>query len=1068
LVIYIGQPSETNFRWGLDHKIWGFRNNRAEYGALRPGDFIVFGVRAIGGGPRVGQEEWATNTLSEVFLGRLTSGLFVDEDPLWPDENEELSYPYRVQFELLDRETQVPLVPGDLGPAIIAGLRSAGLVRQGVVTDADGALIEEFQRQAQVVTGGARSAENVWLEIQDKCRQNMAMGTPILTLDREIPNHIVAVEDKRILRRSDKPQSEEGGGPTKAEIIRLWNALVDEGEVGKGRGALFFAYALIARLIDGVAFDKQPFRLFFADRERAMRPWVSTRSADTALLDRIGDMQRSQQSYGPAPHKPLLLLVALARLQRGESRLAPFAQYEPVLRDLLVKFVPGTADPSPELPFWHLQTDGLWEVIGPDGRPLTQEELPIGDPPTVTLRQDDVVAGIPEVEFNLLKSDELLLAAAAQLLLECLPGKNNELTDTLGLALPDEATISYKDYALRRIGEAIGYQPAAEAPGTQTYVLRTGRKLHLRTMKRNHRSDTTYSYWFGLREPLWVSGDIFVLQCGLSGTLVVPVDDWLPYREKIPLAKAGTNEASREPQIWRSGRKFEFRVADESRKVLPEGILDARRWLDGFAHLQGPEAHPVSVKPSYWWVNQGKNYALERDGAYLFAGKTTKGGAVISMHSNVGRLRPGDVIFHYSQGAIRAVSAVRQAGVEGTRPAPNAGDQGTNSGYLAGADYYELAEPIQLNAVPLEERVNERGPFMSNGGVKQGYLFPLTSTFGSLLRDRFPSSWPPGSPLAGGDLGPEPEPVVEPSFEDIETSISQTGLRIDQQTLRRYHLSVRTRGFVILTGLSGTGKTWLADAYAQAVSAERLIVPVAPNWTTNEDLLGYFNPLDNTYHDTPFSNFLRTAATEYVNATALGLRPRPYHLILDEMNLARVEYYFAKFLSAMEIRARQHTASIELAPGEEVLLTPNLIFVGTVNVDETTHGFADKVYDRAQLIELTVSHELLEEFVGDMPWQSTLLSVWDALVDAAPFAFRVVDEIRSYIQEADQLGVPWDMALDEQLLQKVLPKVKGVDPRVGDGLQQLMTVCGDRFPLTRTKTHQMLQAFKQHGFVSFF
>src|SRR5204862_5628050 len=116
-------------------------------------------------------------------------------------------------------------------------------------------------------------------------------------------------------------------------------------------------------------------------------------------------------------------------------------------------------------------------------------------------------------------------------------------------------------------------------------------------------------------------------------------------------------------------------------------------------------------------------------------------------------------------------------------------------------------------------------------------------------------------------------------------------------------------------------------------------------------------PLYGSYHDTPFSQFLRDAATEWEAASKDKRAACPYHLILDEMNLARVEYYFAKFLSAMEVRARSGSALIELAPGDVVTLGQNLSFVGTVNVDETTHMFADKVFDRAQLVELAITEE---------------------------------------------------------------------------------------------------------------
>ena len=314
----------------------------------------------------------------------------------------------------------------------------------------------------------------------------------------------------------------------------------------------------------------------------------------------------------------------------------------------------------------------------------------------------------------------------------------------------------------------------------------------------------------------------------------------------------------------------------------------------------------------------------------------------------------------------------------------------------------------------------------------------------------------------------QPHTYVPPAFDEIQAAISKTGLRISERTLRRYHLSLKTRGFVILSGISGTGKTWLAEAYADAVCAKSMLVPVAPDWTTNEDLLGYFNPIDGCYHDTRFSHFLREAAHEYERAQAAGVVPKPYHLILDEMNLARVEYYFAKFLSAMETRARNGSGKIELGPEGAVCLGMNLFFVGTVNVDETTHGFADKVYDRAQLIELDAPRAALMEHVGDATYCEMVMAIWDALHPVAPFAFRVLDEMTRYINEATALGISWQHALDEQLLQKVLPKCKGTDLRIGDALRKFVELTNAEFPLSCTKADQMLEGFQQYGFASFF
>ena len=314
------------------------------------------------------------------------------------------------------------------------------------------------------------------------------------------------------------------------------------------------------------------------------------------------------------------------------------------------------------------------------------------------------------------------------------------------------------------------------------------------------------------------------------------------------------------------------------------------------------------------------------------------------------------------------------------------------------------------------------------------------------------------------------ETLPEPSFPDLFARITSAGLRLPEAVVRRYHIALKSRGFVILAGVSGTGKTWLAELYAHHSGARHLVVPVAPNWTSNEDLLGYLNPLDGAFHATAFSLFLDEAARDWREAREQGRTGRPFHLILDEMNLARVEHYFARFLSAMELRKRSSSGEVEIevAPGRSVMLPPNLLFVGTVNVDETTHGFADKVFDRAQLIELGSPREALMQHLGNSAHSARLMAVWDAVAHVAPFAFRVLDDIGAYIRRSSELGVAWPEALDEQVLQKILPKIKGNDSRVGDALMRLMEACGDDLPLSRDRARLIYEGYQAHGFVSFF
>ncbi len=102
------------------------------------------------------------------------------------------------------------------------------------------------------------------------------------------------------------------------------------------------------------------------------------------------------------------------------------------------------------------------------------------------------------------------------------------------------------------------------------------------------------------------------------------------------------------------------------------------------------------------------------------------------------------------------------------------------------------------------------------------------------------------------------------------------------------------------------------------------------------------------------------------------------------------------------------------------------------------------------------------------PYQEMVIAVWDAMRDVAPFAYRVIDEMAAYVADAAKLSVPWETAIDEQLLQKVLPKVKGTDPRIRASLSAFCEETRNDFPLSHSKATEMLSAFTAHGFVSFF
>lgn len=303
----------------------------------------------------------------------------------------------------------------------------------------------------------------------------------------------------------------------------------------------------------------------------------------------------------------------------------------------------------------------------------------------------------------------------------------------------------------------------------------------------------------------------------------------------------------------------------------------------------------------------------------------------------------------------------------------------------------------------------------------------------------------------------------------IIRKIRSEGMRIDESTVRQYHFSMRIRGFVILAGPSGVGKTWLTRLYAKALASEYLLAPVAPNWSTNEDLLGFFNPIDGEFHATAFLHFIDRAASSW---DELGHHGPEFHLVLDEMNLARVEHYFSLFLSLMEMRRETGVPETRLTGDRVVRVPPNLKFAGTVNMDETTHGFADKVFDRAQLIELSIpsdaAREHVSERIGENPAAEVLLDLWARMAPACPVGFRVLDDIADYLTLAGREGVDWRVALDDQIFSKLLPKLRGLDPEVVEALRLIDARVDGEFPRASAKCKSMLQRVQATDVVSFF
>lgn len=268
------------------------------------------------------------------------------------------------------------------------------------------------------------------------------------------------------------------------------------------------------------------------------------------------------------------------------------------------------------------------------------------------------------------------------------------------------------------------------------------------------------------------------------------------------------------------------------------------------------------------------------------------------------------------------------------------------------------------------------------------------------------------------------------------------------------------KNFIILRGVSGTGKSRLVSAVAKSVygvpeiSAPWLtMIEVRPDWTDGSFLLGHHDPIGGEYVRERFLDAVLAAEAAY---RADGLGAVPVFLCLDEMNLARVEYYLADCLSAMESgnAIGLDTRGDPNCPAA-VNWPPNLYLFGTVNIDETTHRISDKVLDRAQVID-TSDIDLLPKLTAwlanegsldasDRDRVATVIGgVWNSLnAVESQFGFRTARAMTRFIAEAKASSdgvLSVDDAIDIQLIQKVLVKLRGEGERWAQVLSELESV----------------------------
>lgn len=208
-------------------------------------------------------------------------------------------------------------------------------------------------------------------------------------------------------------------------------------------------------------------------------------------------------------------------------------------------------------------------------------------------------------------------------------------------------------------------------------------------------------------------------------------------------------------------------------------------------------------------------------------------------------------------------------------------------------------------------------------------------------------------------------------LKSFQEKTQQSNLNFSTSLILRFIASLSSKPFVILSGLSGSGKTKIAQSFAQWIcenDSQYKIVPVGADWTNREPLVGYPNGLVAEEYITPDSGVIHLL----LEATNAENENKPFFLILDEMNLSHVERYFADFLSVMESKdkmklytGKQRESIDGKEIPQEIGWPKNVFIIGTVNIDETTYMFSPKVLDRANVIEFRITEDEIKTYLAN-------------------------------------------------------------------------------------------------------
>lgn len=315
------------------------------------------------------------------------------------------------------------------------------------------------------------------------------------------------------------------------------------------------------------------------------------------------------------------------------------------------------------------------------------------------------------------------------------------------------------------------------------------------------------------------------------------------------------------------------------------------------------------------------------------------------------------------------------------------------------------------------------------------------------------------------------------ALRSVKEALKQRGLIFPDRVVNAFHTSLKISAIsplTVLAGISGTGKSELPRQYAFGIGLPFLQLAVQPRWDSPQDLFGFYNYMEKKYKPTELARLMVHLDTKNWPEEANPYKDHMALVLLDEMNLARVEYYFSEFLSRLEVRRSSKTeaaAEIELDLGvsspKKVYPVPRLLFVGTMNEDESTQTLSDKVVDRANVLRFPRPKVLQSGTASDVDVKSTdrflpfsVWSNWCRTVDARsgsrvdgwlkrlndamehagrPFGHRLAQAMAAYVVNYPKsVNDSEAIAMADQLEMRLFPKLRGIDPKADDRIQHAL------------------------------